>query len=380
MTSVPSSGSRSPKQVILCTFDSLPIAVGESELWPNFLRLSSLGIRFQRASVGHLTATSVVSETVIETGLFPKHLPWQDQWIRDAKGQLGSRGKFHVTRDLSSTQMHQLLEPTLPLSLRTRVTGKLLGGMREENSLEGTINALSTPEKWSFLSLHFRGLTADGADRVLGKIQGVLEFNSLLRNAVLVVTATHGEAPTLTRGDPKLLSELLKPSVTTVSLHDSFLRFWTPNANPVHTARVAASVRSLPGVIQVLTKKNAGSGYHYVRASQAKDLSESTALWLSNDAQTLAETMASASSADVIAFLQEGTTYASSAEVSGASPSAQRIPLVILSPNLRGGGVVSEKPVRLVDINPIVARLLGLGEELTLDGSSAAIEPYVAGE
>ena len=55
----------------------------------NVLWLQSNGVAFPNAYVGDMASETVVSHNVMVSGLFPKHMGWSDEAIRDVDNVFG---------------------------------------------------------------------------------------------------------------------------------------------------------------------------------------------------------------------------------------------------------------------------------------------------
>ena len=56
----------------------------------------------------------------------------------------------------------------------------------------------------------------------------------------------------------------------------------------------------------------------------------------------------------------------------------QRIPMILVAPNLKERSIDSEAWARLVDVNPMVRAVMALPHHKGLDGSAAPIRPHLA--
>ncbi len=77
----------------------------------NVLWLQENGLHFPNAYVGHMQSDTVVSHNVIASGLFPKHMGWSDEAIRDIDGLLGyGEGAIVETGALGYNDYVKLIE------------------------------------------------------------------------------------------------------------------------------------------------------------------------------------------------------------------------------------------------------------------------------
>lgn len=69
------------------------------------------GVKYPRAILGHMAATTVVSHNVITSGMFPKHQGWTNEVYRDVGDVLGAgEGAYHVTSSLACEDFGTLIE------------------------------------------------------------------------------------------------------------------------------------------------------------------------------------------------------------------------------------------------------------------------------
>ena len=114
-----------PKRLMILVFDQLRPDLIEKHQLKNFMKLKKEGLSFPNAIVGHLSSVTVVSHPVITTGLFPKHLPWLDEFFLDDEGKLGPKGELHSALDLKLDQYRTLLQSTSSVSLLSRIAEPL---------------------------------------------------------------------------------------------------------------------------------------------------------------------------------------------------------------------------------------------------------------
>lgn len=246
--------------------------------------------------------------------------------------------------------------------------------------------------------------TLQNADQALGQILDTLKSQNLLNETLIIVTADHGgQANKFFHGinQPGLgtsyfeygkgenfenwkiapaLKSLFDTGMVDVSSHDSMLRMWLKKHDRVSIAHFADKMRPIPGVAEIYTKQETGKNAHYIRTYRSPELTAKALEWAKSHNQELVESMAAQGSPDVLALLLDNHGYALIGEHGGAQEEVQRIPFYVSSPNLKDSGTVNETPVRLVDVNPIVGKVMHLPENPNLDGTSRAIDGYVITE
>jgi len=275
-------------------------------------------------------------------------------------------------------------------------------------SIDKILHALAehevpTKQDWAIKHQLTLKNTLERADQALGKILDKLEEKSYLEETVLIVTADHGgQANTHFHGlsrpglgtnylffaeaknqenleIPQPLSPILKSKEIAAITHDSALRIWTHDLSRTKLSELAAQVSQLPGVAEVYTLNKTGARYHYIRTFRSKELVGRPLQWSNSHHQDLLETLVNPSAPNIIALLLEGHGYGLLGDHGGTQEWVQKIPLIIRSaniPNNKRGSLVPDE-VRLVDINPIASRLLGLPLPSNLDGSARAITGLV---
>ncbi|HSL95854.1 MAG TPA: alkaline phosphatase family protein [Thermoleophilia bacterium] len=83
-----SAFAQQPTRVLLVVMDQMRPEYAEQYDMTNVLWLQENGLHFPNAYVGHMQSDTVVSHNVIASGLFPKHMGWSDEAIRDIDGLL----------------------------------------------------------------------------------------------------------------------------------------------------------------------------------------------------------------------------------------------------------------------------------------------------
>jgi hypothetical protein len=231
---------------------------------------------------------------------------------------------------------------------------------------------------WKAMVILWNSPMASEMDDELGRMESALNQAQLLPETVLVVTALQGKAQaTPGSSAPRVPEDTHQPKskkVDYISSSGSALRYWLKDTSPVALLKFANRVRDLPGLSAIFTKQVTSGRAHYIRAYRNSQTPAKVSEWSSSHDQELLESMATSGSADVVALLQDGHSYTNSQ--GGAQEEIQRIPLWVVSPALRAFGT-SADPVRLVDLSPIVSRLLHLPVAPEWDGSSAGIERWL---
>jgi hypothetical protein len=104
-------GAAAPKRVLIVVIDALRPDYIERFDMANVKALRSAGTSFPHAIVGHMAAETVISHSVMTSGLLPKHMGWSNEVYRDVDNVLGEgAGAYFVTSSMSCDQFQQLAE------------------------------------------------------------------------------------------------------------------------------------------------------------------------------------------------------------------------------------------------------------------------------
>lgn len=238
------------------------------------------------------------------------------------------------------------------------------------------------------------------ADRALETILNTLEEKGQLEETAILITADHGGqankyfhglkqtglgtnylfyAKTKNKENieiPPALAPLFKNKVIDGISHDSALKIWTQKTNRLQLSKLAGEVSQLPGVAEVYTLNKTGKNYHYIRTFRSFKLKGKELEWANKHNSDLLETFAVAGGPNVVALLLDGHGYGFYGDHGGTQEWVQKIPLILRAPNIlpEKRGITLPHEVRLVDINPMLSRLLGLPLPKELDGSATALE------
>jgi len=97
-----------PSRVLLIMLDQARPDTIERYDMDNVKALMRRGASFPNALVGHMAAETVISHSVLTSGLFPKHMGWSNEVYRDVDGNLGAAGAYYVTSSMSCDQFEAL--------------------------------------------------------------------------------------------------------------------------------------------------------------------------------------------------------------------------------------------------------------------------------
>jgi hypothetical protein len=98
-----------PSRVLIITFDQMRPEYAQQYNMTNFLDLQKSGLNFNKAYVGQMASETVVSHATIVSGLFPKHVGYSDEVMRDVNGILYQpAGQIVTTGDMNIGQFTAL--------------------------------------------------------------------------------------------------------------------------------------------------------------------------------------------------------------------------------------------------------------------------------
>ncbi|MFA7483555.1 MAG: alkaline phosphatase family protein [Vulcanimicrobiota bacterium] len=237
------------------------------------------------------------------------------------------------------------------------------------------------------------------ADRELGRILSRLERSGLLEETALLITADHGgqrnlhfhgrkDAPNH-RDDsyfgkgkdfdftsnpiPEFREFIEQGDVQALSLGTSVLG-WTGPLSEQEREQLSEMASRLPGVAEVYRLLPDGA---YRREFRSPLLKGPELEWARTRHPGLVDSLRGPGAPDLIALLFDNHGYGMIGAHGGAQELVQRIPMIVLSPNLVRKGSRSRAWVRLVDLNPILGELMGIPPDHRLDGTSDPVKPFL---
>lgn len=240
--------------------------------------------------------------------------------------------------------------------------------------------------------------TLQKADHELGRILDRLEETGLMQETALIITADHGgqysrhfhgrRTPDRHRFDgyygrgrnfdwttdtPPFLKELVATGHLEAASMNTMLSFWTAEMNPKERLEFVNAITRIEGVAEVYEKVEG----EYLRRYQSPLVTGRQEEWSKLNHRDLVATLAGETGPDYLALAFDQHGYAIIGGHGGAQEMVQRIPMIVLAPNLKVKGVESQAPVRLVDVNPMLGRLMGLPKDSRLDGGAEALSPFI---
>jgi Type I phosphodiesterase / nucleotide pyrophosphatase len=244
--------------------------------------------------------------------------------------------------------------------------------------------------------------TLHKADLELGRILDRLEAQGLLDETVLFITADHGgQNSSLFWGrnrpgkhttdshygkaanfdftaDPHpVLAPLIETGKLQTAALDTAILLWTQDLTGAEVDTFEREIGQIPGVSEAYRKTLKDGVYAYQRFFRSPQLKKHELRWADLHHQKLANTLASDSGPEFIATLFDNNGYAMIGAHGGAQELIQRIPMIVVSPNLVRPGSRSKAWLRLVDVNPVVGKLMGLPDRDDLDGTALPVEAFM---
>lgn len=248
-----------------------------------------------------------------------------------------------------------------------------------------------TDKEWARKNHLTLAEAAAKADVELGRILDRLEASGQLQETAIVITADHGGqrnehfhgriAPNAhldnlyyglghTTNVPPAVRPLIDTGLVQAASMNTSVMFWTRPMTSQQQATFAGLLEKTPGVAEVYLK---GPDGRYFRRWRSPELRGRELAWAELKHALLVDTLSGAAGPEFVGLLFDKHGYDVPGSHGGAQELVQRIPFLVIAPDLPKG-VVDEAWVRLVDINPILGRLMGLPPHSGLDGSSEALD------
>jgi len=161
----PALAAHRPTRVLIITMDQMKPGYAKQFGMTNMLWLQNHGANFNKAYVGQMASETVVSHNTIVSGLFPKHMGWSDEVMRDTENVLGyGAGAIVTTGDLTYDQFVLLIEskgyPKLGDYMHTAFPGSIVANFGEKKyQVEST--AASSSDYWAYMGSKYSTPTPD---------------------------------------------------------------------------------------------------------------------------------------------------------------------------------------------------------------------------
>lgn len=260
------------------------------------------------------------------------------------------------------------------------------------------------PTKSEWALRHGVGLedTLRKADRELGRILDRLQEQGKLDNTIIVITADHGgqfarhyqgrnrvgkhrhdsyygqgaNYSFMEDPHPAIVPLIETGKLQAATMHTMQL-FWTHSMTADEKKNFVRLISEIPSISEVFQKVKEGQEYRYESVFQSPKLKGRELSWAQKHSEDLANTMCNVSAPEFLATLRDGYGYSLIGSHGGAQELVQRIPMIVISPNLVRAGSHSKAWVRLVDVNPMIGEAMGLQPRSDLDGTSKHLAPFL---
>jgi hypothetical protein len=244
--------------------------------------------------------------------------------------------------------------------------------------------------------------TLHKADRELGRILDRLDSRGLLDETVIFITADHGGQNSskflgrfrpgkhqadsyygkaanfdFTDDPPPVLAPLLKTGKLQAAAMDTLFLLWAEDLTDDELKIFEKEIPQIPGVSEAYRLVLKNRQYSYERFYRSPQLKKRELQWANQHHEKLANSLAADSGPEFVATLFDNTGYAMIGAHGGAQELVQRIPMIVISPNLVRTGSRSKAWMRLVDVNPVMGKLMGLPDRDDLDGTALPVEPFI---
>jgi hypothetical protein len=100
-----------PSRVLIIVLDQMRPDYVELFDMENVAAVMAGGVNFDNALLGHMAAETVISHNVMTSGMFPKHMGWSNEVIRDVDDVFGgAEGEYVITSSMGCDQFAQLVQ------------------------------------------------------------------------------------------------------------------------------------------------------------------------------------------------------------------------------------------------------------------------------
>lgn len=216
------------------------------------------------------------------------------------------------------------------------------------------------------------------ADAQLGRLIAGLEKRALLDRTLIVLTADHGgqrndvymgnnryqsccgfENNAAAIDPPYWIEHLKQLGKLHTTYQDTSVKVWLADTSPENERSILAGLADIPGMAEVFALRRVRGHWRYDGVlSRLSSQRVAFRTWAKAHHQELVNTMAAEGAPHLVGLLADGHGFGRIGDHGGAQERVQRIPLMIRIPGEQGS--VRKEPMRLVDINGAVSRLMNL--------------------
>jgi hypothetical protein len=224
---------------------------------------------------------------------------------------------------------------------------------------------------------------ARNADAQLGRLLDALKNRDLLERTLIVITADHGGQKNefylgnnkyqsccpLQNSEAKVeppywIDHLNQIGKLRTSYQDTSVKIWLADRSPTNRNAVVSGMADMSGLVEIYALGSSNGLWRYERVFSRLDRqTPAFRAWAARHHAELLDSMACEAAPHLVGLLADGFGFGRIGDHGGAQARVQRIPLMIRVPG--EGGSVRKGPLRLVDIDAQVTRLMRL-EAVTL--------------
>ena len=330
----------------------------------HFPQLKAEGLELSRAWLGHLPDSAALAETVLISGLPPKHLLTKDSKTLESFSELPPHSLFTSVPGTPAQKLwvnHQTATSQTP-----------------KETLEKLDSFFKTTPNWSLAIATFEApapsMNSLSPSEIFQNILVTLFENNWLSETVLL-TAESGlpaKQPEMTGIAPQLTPLNKFPEISRI-VADHSLRIYLKTSQLASVLKVASEVRKLPQVSEVYTLREVSKRYHYIRTHRDPGISGEDLEWRKARHPLLLQSLAASKAPQVVAFFAGHPTPEESQQAS----------VFLWAPNLRTQVPAlkyqfQQTLVKWVDFYPMLLEVMGLPKpDQALDGSSMGISSLI---
>jgi hypothetical protein len=214
------------------------------------------------------------------------------------------------------------------------------------------------------------------ADEQLGRLLDALKSRDLLERTLIVVTADHGgqknefylgnnkyqsccalENSQAKVEPPYWIEHLNQLGKLRTSYQDTSVKIWLADVSMSNEAAIVSGMADISGMAEIYALRESNGRWRYERVvSRLEKQTAAFRRWAERRNAELLDTMACEGAPQLVGLLADGYGFGRIGDHGGAQERVQRIPLIIRVPG--EGGSVRDEPLRLVDIDAEVTRLM----------------------
>lgn len=330
----------------------------------HFPPLKAEGLEFSKAWLGHLPDSTSVSETVLLSGLHPKHLLTRDSKTLESFSELPPHSLLTSVPGTPEQKLWVNRPTDIPIP--------------PKEALEKLLSFLNATPDWRLAIASFEAPSSNtnspSPSEIFEKILVPFRENNWLAETVLLTTESGVPAtPSKVAEATPQLTQLKKlPEISGIAV-DHSLRIYLKKPQLASVLKIASDVRKLPQVSEVYTLREVSKRYHYIRTHRDSSISGEALEWRKARHPLLLQSLATSKAPQVVAFFTGSPTPEESQQAS----------VLLWAPNLRTQVPalkyqLQQTSIKWVDLYPILLEIMGLPKpDQALDGSSLGISSLI---